>query len=159
VASIPPISPNSPIKPSCPDAFKWCVGCQKCLPKIWFKGKKLCRTCAPEKERGIRLLANFGLTVIEYEWLLKHQGGVCAICQNPPKNSRYHVDHNHKTGAIRGILCMWCNHKLLAGARESIKILKAAIAYLEHPPAMALLGVRIVPPRLKKKKKLKLIAK
>lgn len=96
-------------------------------------------------ERAKRLARNFGLSVQEYDHLMQHQGGVCAICRNPPKKSRYHVDHDHKTGIIRGILCMWCNHKLLAGARESIVILERALGYLKNPPAVELFGKRAVP--------------
>jgi len=85
------------------------------------------------------------MTIADYDALLAFQGGVCYICQNPPKKSQYHVDHDHKTGLIRGILCMWCNHKLLAGARESIAILRRGIGYLENPPAVGLWGVRAAP--------------
>lgn len=139
------------LPPTCPDAYKLCKKCQKCLPKAThFKGS-ICKVCAPGVGRAKRLLTNFGLTSQEYDHLLQHQGGVCAICKLAPKNSRFHVDHNHKTGVIRGILCMWCNHKLLAGARESTIILKRALEYLMYPPAQVLLGVRIVPPKPKKK--------
>lgn len=77
--------------------------------------------------------------------MLEHQGGRCAICLSEPKTTPYAVDHDHKTGAIRGILCMWCNHKLLGGAREKIVLLERAIMYLRNPPALAVIGVRKVP--------------
>jgi hypothetical protein len=96
-------------------------------------------------ERAKRLQRSFGLSIQEYDHLMYVQGGVCAICKNAPKASRYHVDHDHKTGLIRGILCMWCNHKLLAGARESIIILENALEYLKNPPAWAVFGKRAVP--------------
>lgn len=115
-----------------------------------FKGA-YCRKCAPDVGREKRLAARFAITLLEYSQLLEAQGGVCAICKLAPKNSRYHVDHNHKTGLIRGILCMWCNHKLLAGARESIEILESALTYLKEPPARKLFGVRFVPPQDKRK--------
>lgn len=141
----PPPSPSP-----CPDAYKRCKRCQNCRPKMFFKGA-YCRHCAPVVGRALRLLKNFGLTSQEYDYLMEYQGGVCAICKLAPKNSRFHVDHNHKTGLIRGILCMWCNHKLLAGARESIEILESALTYLREPPARKLFGVRFVP--LKETKK------
>ena len=45
----------------------------------------------------------------EYDRLLARQGGVCLICGRPPQTRRLHVDHDHKTGRIRGLLCMPCN--------------------------------------------------
>ena len=44
--------------------------------------------------------------------LLAEQGGVCAICGNPPKTRRLSIDHDHKTGATRGLLCFRCNRAL-----------------------------------------------
>jgi DNA-directed RNA polymerase subunit RPC12/RpoP len=144
VASSAPLS-GSP--PECPAGFKWCPDCQKKLPQVWFKGPR-CTKCAAKKGRNQRLLAKFGLTTEEYDFLLTHQGGRCAICQTEPKKTKYAVDHDHKTGRIRGILCLICNHKLLGGAREKIALLKRAIEYLEHPPAFVVLGVRLVPSKL-----------
>lgn len=48
----------------------------------------------------------------EYAALFDAQGGGCAICGNAPKTRRLHVDHNHATGAIRGLLCYRCNRNL-----------------------------------------------
>lgn len=45
------------------------------------------------------------------EWLTK-QNGLCAICNKPPGSIRFHFDHNHQTGEMRGLLCFSCNHKL-----------------------------------------------
>jgi len=64
----------------------------------------------------------------EYEGMLAEQGGVCAICGNPPKVKRLHVDHDHRTGAVRGLLCFRCN-RALAGYVTVAWMLKA-IAYL-----------------------------
>ena len=83
--------------------------------------------------------------------MLASQGGGCAICGNLPKKSKFAVDHDHKTGLIRGILCLICNHKLLAGARESIAILYKALDYLTNPPAVACFGNRFAAPRKPKK--------
>jgi hypothetical protein len=53
-----------------------------------------------------------GLSVEEYDAMLKAQGGGCAICGNPPKTRRLDVDHDHKTGKVRGLLCHRCNRAL-----------------------------------------------
>lgn len=53
-----------------------------------------------------------GIDDAEYERLLEAQNGGCAICGNPPKTRRLHVDHNHRTGRVRGLLCFRCNRGL-----------------------------------------------
>jgi len=61
----------------------------------------------PRKKRPSELLAPG-----EYEILLARQGGVCAICKNPPRTRRLDIDHNHTTGETRGLLCARCNAAL-----------------------------------------------
>lgn len=41
--------------------------------------------------------------------MLKTQGGGCAICRKPPKKLRLHIDHDHVSGKVRGLLCARCN--------------------------------------------------
>jgi hypothetical protein len=53
-----------------------------------------------------------GVSDADYEALLAAQGGGCAICGNPPKTRRLDVDHDHKTGKVRGLLCHRCNRAL-----------------------------------------------
>lgn len=60
-----------------------------------------------------------GVTDDEYQRLLDQQGGHCALCPNTPKRLkkdgtpyRLHVDHDHKTGEVRGLLCWPCNDSL-----------------------------------------------
>lgn len=55
------------------------------------------------------LARRFGLNPGEYENLLEAQGGVCAICKQPPRRNYLSVDHDHSTGRIRGLLCVRCN--------------------------------------------------
>lgn len=50
----------------------------------------------------------------EYEAMLAAQDGHCALCPATPKTRRLHVDHDHKTGAVRGLLCYRCNNALPA---------------------------------------------
>jgi len=83
-------------------------------------------------------LAKWGLTESEYEKLYESQDGVCAICNLPEtalgsnKNSsvkRLSVDHNHKTGTIRGLLCGNCNTGI-GLLQDSVENLQKAIDYL-----------------------------
>lgn len=84
----------------------------------------------------------YGLGPGEYAKLLEAQGGACAICGGS-RRERLDVDHDHKTGYIRGLLCKMCNRRLLTAARDSAEILQSAIDYLLEPPAeRALKGVR-----------------
>ena len=77
----------------------------------------------PRKPRPSELLAPG-----EYETLLEGQGGGCAICGATPKTRRLHVDHDHKTGQVRGLLCFRCNNALPAWVTE--KWLYKAAGYL-----------------------------
>jgi len=72
---------------------------------------------------------------VDHEWYilkLGEQEGKCAICKCTPRSIRLAVDHNHKTGDVRGLLCSRCNKKLLGSANDSIERLKSAVAYLEN---------------------------
>lgn len=102
--------------------------------------KKKDPTAKREQSRAYRLRKLFGLSVEQYDAMLLAQEGRCAICRNRPGRQRLAVDHNHKTGAIRGLLCGRCNHKLLGSAKESSEILRRAADYLESPPASAVLS-------------------
>lgn len=78
------------------------------------------------------LKRKYGLTLEEYDLMDKLQNSRCAICGKVNKNGwNLAVDHNHKTGKIRKLLCASCN--LVVGASyEDIEILKLTIKYLEE---------------------------
>ena len=85
----------------------------------------------PRKVRNKTLLYTSGITLEEYEAMLKSQKGVCAICKRISSDGRnLCVDHNHKTGKIRGLLCSWCN-KGLGSFRDERKRLAEAVRYLD----------------------------
>ncbi|WP_245627891.1 endonuclease VII domain-containing protein [Actinomadura oligospora] len=86
-------------------------------------------------------MATYGLERGEYDQLLAAQGGVCAIC-GQPRAQRLSVDHCHKAGYVRGLLCRMCNGRLLTAARDRPEVLRAAADYLESPPALRVLGER-----------------
>jgi len=91
---------------------------------------KTYRLANPEKVRGFRLMNKFKLSVDQYESLLLKQIGVCAICkQEDETGRRLAVDHNHKTGEIRGLLCGRCN-KAIGLIDDSIERLDAMRGYL-----------------------------
>jgi hypothetical protein len=62
-----------------------------------------------EYRRWRTLWSRYRITPEEYAARLKSQDGVCAICSRPPKERPLHVDHDHTTGEVRGLLCWLCN--------------------------------------------------
>ena len=70
----------------------------------------------------------YGITQEQYAALVKAQGGACSICGKVPQ--KLHVDHNHKTGKVRELLCHSCN-TAIGHLKESPELLMKAIAYLE----------------------------
>jgi hypothetical protein len=70
------------------------------------------RRYAKTHGRNNSLKRKYGITAKEYDAMFAQQNGQCASCKSPQKNfkRRFHVDHNHTTGKIRGLLCVNCNH-------------------------------------------------
>jgi hypothetical protein len=116
--------------------FKICTRCKQALSQDKFNFhttspdglQSFCKQCAILNRRGI--------SKISYTQLLEKQNYVCDICgkAETSKNSlgeiqSLSVDHDHKTGKIRGLLCCHCNH-LLGSAKDNIIILRKAIEYL-----------------------------
>lgn len=93
-----------------------------------------------ENHRALNLLRRYGITEEEYQDILKKQKSKCAICGSgkpiPSKHSkdgspqRLAIDHCHKTGKVRGLLCFSCNRGL-GYLKDSPKLLNKAIDYLE----------------------------
>jgi hypothetical protein len=83
-----------------------------------------------KKLREIHLRKKFSLTIEEYAAILEAQEGVCALCRCPPTPGiSLHVDHDHATSEIRGLLCVRCNNAL-GLFREDPDLLKRAARYV-----------------------------
>lgn len=81
-----------------------------------------------------KLKRQFGITVDEFEAMLEKQCGCCAICESELEvgkysNRRLHIDHDHQTGVVRGLLCLRCNTGI-GSFGDSPEILANAIDYL-----------------------------
>lgn len=85
----------------------------------------------PNAHRGAWLKCKYGLTLDDYDFMLEAQGFGCAICGKTlaEEGKWLAVDHDHETGAVRGLLCQSCN-TMLGCASDDIFILGRAIDYL-----------------------------
>lgn len=63
----------------------------------------------PLYRREMMLIKKYGLTLEDYNAVFLKQNGRCALCYRQPGTMPLHVDHNHKTKVIRGLLCHQCN--------------------------------------------------
>lgn len=98
--------------------------------------QKIMRDKDPERFAEYDRKRSFGLSKKDYKVMLSEQNGVCAICgfsetvrTNTNKLMNLAVDHCHKTGEIRGLLCSKCN-MALGGFNDDVSTLKSAIEYL-----------------------------
>ena len=76
----------------------------------------------------------YGLIFEEFESMLSDQDNCCAICGSTKplgRHKRFNVDHHHKTGRVRGLLCK-SSHIALSEVDSNIHTLKSMIEYLEH---------------------------
>lgn len=110
--------------------------CHSCYGKAaWRSGK---HRLTPAQKRASHLKYRYGMAEETYDAMLAEQGGLCAICKQPPtrENSRagqepkLYVDHCHGTNRVRGLLCNHCN--LAVGYAKTEAVLRAAAKYLRR---------------------------
>lgn len=84
------------------------------------------------REKWIRIQKVYGLTKEQFETLLEVQKG-CAICgtTKPGGKGDFHVDHDHVTDRVRGLLCQKCNMGL-GSFCEDVVLLERAVRYLKN---------------------------
>ena len=108
---------------------RWCYCCRRWLPRGRFNRDASrsgghasnCRSCSSHKATASR----YGISVAEARRL--RAGGTCEICG---RTQKLEVDHDHQTGAVRGLLCSRCNGAL-GQFLDSSAMLRRAITYLE----------------------------
>jgi len=85
------------------------------------------------KQRDSYLRRKYGISLIQYNIFLGQQNDRCAICERKPKKGgrRLHVDHDHITSYVRGLLCWRCNRGLQY-FRDNPKLFRRAAHYLER---------------------------
>lgn len=120
-----------------PDGQRWCAGCQSYRDEADYRGAKQtqCWACRSAKSHAAMVKKVYGIDGDQYEALLALQGGGCAVCGGKPKSKRLAVDHDHKTGAVRGLLCKRHNKDALGALHDSIALVTSLWHYLNTPPA------------------------
>lgn len=84
------------------------------------------------RQRAQRLLRRTAFDGVDYDAMLMAQENKCLICGDPPTSGHnFHIDHDHKNGKIRGLLCGRCNMGL-GLFRDNVDNLAAAMQYLNH---------------------------
>lgn len=114
-----------------------CKGCSKAYQRQYYRNnrkdvlaKQSARVIAPETKRGYQLRYLYGMSPEEYQSFLNFQGGTCAVCHEVPDH-RLSVDHDHKTGKVRGLLCKPCNLAIGALGDSYEGVMRAANYLLE----------------------------
>ena len=132
------------------DVWKRCVKCEQQLSRDKFYVRKetgrpasWCKRCIYKANRERRLADGgraqgvslrrfrYGLEPADIEAMAQEQGHRCAICRRERGSRDLHIDHDHATGRVRGLLCPSCNMGL-GQFRDSDEMLMAAITYLHH---------------------------
>ena len=124
-------------------------GKEKPATDFYFRNKKYnrrhseCKICTgervkkrheenPERTRNNDLKRNYGITLDEHTQMYEKQNGVCAVCEKPGdgKWKKLCVDHDHKTGKVRQLLCRNCN-MILGQVDDNINHLEKLTNYLQ----------------------------
>ncbi|UGY90494.1 endonuclease VII domain-containing protein [Streptomyces gobiensis] len=118
-----------------PRGHKRCPQCGEVKPHSeWERNRtssdgwaSYCRTCRAHRNRDHYFRRKYGLSQEELQQLLEEQVGVCVICLAA---SAEHVDHDHRTGKVRGVLCFSCN-AALGQFKDRPDAIRRAAAYVE----------------------------
>lgn len=87
---------------------------------------------AYRRQRKYAFKNKYGITLGDYDAMLREQNGRCAICFSPqPSGVSLYIDHCHDTGAVRGLLCRPCNSGI-GFLQDDVNRMKSAIRYLEN---------------------------
>jgi Recombination endonuclease VII len=127
-----------------PEGSKWCPDCDLVKPLSEFPRNKrarsgymtYCKPCHNARTRAsvdangggrnYHLRRRYGITAEHFDAMLAEQGGLCAICREAPAR---HVDHDHKSNRVRGLLCFNCNGAL-GQFRDREDLMLRAVLYL-----------------------------
>lgn len=118
-----------------PDGLRHdCKECTKTRNRAYYKNRDVV-----QRQRSLldsHLRRRYGIDLVLYEVMVGSRGGRCDICDQVPaetnrNNMRLHVDHDHATERVRGLLCGPCN-RALGLMRDDPALLRGAASYLEE---------------------------
>lgn len=105
--------------------------CKNCYTKIWKRNNPLHKN----KQRSWTLQQKYGISIEQWNAMFDRQNGLCPICEKPlykPDNAAGRraaaVDHDHKTGRVRGLTCSNCNRYAIA--KNTLETAKRLVTYL-----------------------------
>ena len=133
------------------EGIRTCSDCGQDKPHTEFDKKvvkngriyraSFCRPCRnvrrrsnydPDHNTNSMMQKNYGITLADYDRMVEKQDGKCAICESTEPRSngaRFAIDHDHKTGKVRGLLCGLCN-TAIGKFKDDVALLQSAIEYL-----------------------------
>lgn len=95
-----------------------------------------CKPCNRERSSEYKLLDKYNITTEQYNAMADEQNNLCAICEQPErikqagKIKKLNVDHCHRTGIVRSLLCFNCN-TLLGKLNDNTELCLKAANYLD----------------------------
>ena len=137
-SAAPEGSPRTVPASAWPPGLRWCGGCRHMVGRLYTRGAR-CRGCALSGSRE----STWNLTPEQQQALLALSGGKCFVCGSAARTSTLAVDHDHRSGEIRGYLCgrggASCNEVLGYWHDDPRRFLAMAV-YLLAPPARLVLN-------------------
>lgn len=142
--------------------YPWCVECRREYKKKYMgqttkilttksaqyteqsKASHTLKTKYAAGEFVSSLLSRYGISAGDLIKIFREQRGKCAICKSEfgaTRRTRFEIDHCHRTGKVRGLLCSGCNVGL-GGFVDNVQSLWEATRYLKNPPAKDLVHRR-----------------
>lgn len=123
----------------------YCINCTKASTADWYENNK---SRAAETSWIGHIRRTYGISQQQYLELFEKQNGCCAACLRHQDLFKFRmaVDHNHKTGEVRGLLCTPCNHRVV-GRHTDGALLRRMADYVESGTGW------FVPPKPKRRRK------
>lgn len=105
----------------------WCRDCHNSYNVQWNQENR-------QRRRNTHLKRTYGIDLNDYNRMFQIQGGHCSICKKHQSDlpKALVVDHNHETGKVRGLLCDFCNRRVLSILENFPEYLENANKYLEE---------------------------
>ena len=119
-----------------PPGWRWCAGCQCWVPLFYVTGSR-CNACHRAGARDSHVQRTYGISGEEIRALKRWQGDRCFVCGRRALTRELAVDHDHKTGQVRGLLCSDDDHGCNVQLRRILADPAAAerlLAYARQTP-------------------------